>query len=93
MLKYFLQNRAIDQIDKVCDALNKTKTKLLNNEWNNPTEHYEECENLFSEIKEIALQNNDERLANSQFVFKCYSYYREGKLLISLMIQILKDNK
>lgn len=72
MLEYFLQNRAIDQIDKVCDALNKTKTKLLNNEWNNPTEYYEACEPLFFEIKEIAIQNSDEILANSQFVFKCY---------------------
>ena len=72
MLKCFLQNKNISQIDTVCNHLNKTKHKLLENNWNNPTEDFELCANLFSEIKEIAIQRNDEQLANSQFIFKDY---------------------
>ncbi|MCM1286236.1 MAG: hypothetical protein NC213_07760 [Acetobacter sp.] len=72
MLKCFLQNKDISQIDTVCNHLNKTKHKLLENNWNNPTEDFELCANLFSEIKEIAIQRNDEQLANSQFIFKDY---------------------
>ena len=72
MLKYFLQNKDIDQINKVRDALNKTKEKLLNNEWNNPNEFFEPCIDIFLEIKEIAIQRKDERLANAQLVFKSY---------------------
>ena len=72
MLKYFLQNKDISQIDTVCYHLNKTKHKLLENNWNNPTEDFELCADLFSEIKEIAIQRNDEQLANSQFIFKDY---------------------
>ena len=43
MLKYFLQNKDISQINTVCNHLNKTKHKLLENNWNNPTEDFELC--------------------------------------------------
>jgi len=72
MIKYFLQNKDIEQISKVCDLLNKTKYKLLNDNWENPSEYFESSSNLFSEIKEIAIQRNDEKLANAQFIFKDY---------------------
>lgn len=72
MIKYFLQNKDIEQISKVCDLLNKTKHKLLNDNWENPSEYFESSSNLFSEIKEIAIQRNDEKLANAQFIFKDY---------------------
>ena len=65
MIKYFLQNKDIEQIGKVCDLLNKTKHKLLNSDWENPSEYLRSCSNLFSEIKEIAIQRNDEKLANA----------------------------
>lgn len=72
MIKYFLQNKDIEQISKVCDLLNKTKHKLLNDNWENPSEYFESSSNLFSEIKDIAIQRNDEKLANAQFIFKNY---------------------
>lgn len=72
MIKYFLQNKDIEQISKVCDLLNKTKHKLLNDNWENPSEYFESSSNLFSEIKDIAIQRNDEKLANAQFIFKDY---------------------
>lgn len=72
MIKYFLQNKDIEQISKVCDLLNKTKHKLLNDNWENPSEYFESSSNLFSGIKDIAIQRNDEKLANAQFIFKDY---------------------
>lgn len=72
MIKYFLQNKDIEQISKVCDLLNKTKHELLNDNWENPSEYFESSSNLFSEIKDIAIQRNDEKLANAQFIFKDY---------------------
>lgn len=72
MLKYFLQNKDINQVNQICEALNKTKEKLINSTWNNPTEYFDICDNHFAEIKEIAIKRNDETLANSQFIFKEY---------------------
>ena len=72
MLNYFLQNKEISQIKRVCESLNKTKHKLLRNDWSNSTDEFELCTILFEEIKAIAIQRNDELLANSQFIFKNY---------------------
>lgn len=47
MLKHFLQNKDISQINTVCNHLNKTKHKLLENNWNNPTEDFELCADFF----------------------------------------------
>lgn len=41
MLKYFLQNKDIYQIDQVCKAINRTKHKLLDNNLSNSTEDFE----------------------------------------------------
>ena len=72
MLKYFLQNKDIYQIDQVCKAINRTKHKLLDNNLSNSVEDFELCADLFSQIKEIAIKRKDEKLANSQFIFKDY---------------------
>ena len=72
MLKHILQNKDISPIDIICDNLNKTKYKLLENNWNNPAEYFELCADHFTEIKEIAIHRKDEKLANSQFIFKNY---------------------
>ena len=72
MLKYFLQNKDIDQVNQICEALNKTKEKLLKNTWINPMEFYNLSSSLFEEIKEIAIERNNETLANAQFIFKEY---------------------
>ena len=70
--KYFLQNKDIYQIDQVCKAINRTKHKLLDNNLSNSVEDFELCADLFSQIKEIAIKRKDEKLANSQFIFKDY---------------------
>lgn len=72
MLKYFLQNKDITQVNQICEALNKTKEKLLKNTWTNPMEYYNLSSSLFVEIKEIAIERNNETLANAQFIFKEY---------------------
>lgn len=72
MLQYFLKNRHIEQVTEICNALNKTKSKIISNNFENVSEHYDSCEELFAQIKELAIQMNDEQLANAQFVFRSY---------------------
>ena len=72
MLHYFLKNRHIAQVAEICTALNKTKAKIISNSFENASEHYNSCEELFAQIKELAIQMNDEQLANAQFVFRNY---------------------
>ena len=72
MLQYFLKNRHIEQVAEICTALNKTKAKLVSNSFENASEHYNSCKELFAQIKELAIQMNDEQLANAQFVFRNY---------------------
>lgn len=72
MLQYFLKNRHIEQVAEICNALNKTKSKIISNNFENVSEYYDSCEKLFAQIKELAIQMNDEQLANAQFVFRNY---------------------
>lgn len=72
MLQYFIENKQIEQIEEICIALTKTKEKLISNSFENAKEHYNNCERLFDQIKEFAISVNDEKLANSQFVFRNY---------------------
>lgn len=72
MLQYFLKNRHIEQVAEICNALNKTKAKIFSNNFENASEYYNSCEELFAQIKELAIQMNDEQLANAQLVFRNY---------------------
>lgn len=72
MLQYFLSNKHLSQVAAICTALNKTKECLITNRFDDPKEHYNTCADMFIQIKEYAIQKNDETLANSQFVFRNY---------------------
>jgi hypothetical protein len=72
MLHYFLEHKHISQVEKICDALNKTKQKLVANSFDNAKEHYIGCDELFLQIKELAISIHDEKLANSQLIFQNY---------------------
>ena len=72
MLKYFIEHTHLDQVKSICLAINTTKRKLQNGDFINPMQEFDESKSLFEEIKEIAIQTRDERLANAQYVFKEY---------------------
>lgn len=72
MLHYFLEHKHISQVEEICDAINKTKQKLVANSFDNAKEHYIGCDELFLQIKELAISMHDEKLANSQLIFQNY---------------------
>lgn len=90
MLKYFLENRHIVQVAEICTALNKTKEKLLSNSFEKANEHYDSCAELFAQIKELAIERNDEMLANSQLVFR--NYFRVFCELLQLFDMLEKGH-
>lgn len=90
MIQYFVDNKSIEQVKNVCESLNKTKELLKNGQYKDIKVYYNECKNLFDEIKTIAIELKDEKLANSQFVFREYFqlFYSLGKYF-----ELLKDKE
>lgn len=90
MLQHFLEYKHIKQVEEICIALIKTKEKIKSYNFENAKEHYNNCEGLFDEVKIYAISINDERLANSQFVFRIYF-----RLFCNLLeyFELLKNGK
>ena len=72
MLKYFAEHRDLEQVKSIFAALNRTKDRLQRGEYSAPLQDFDECKHLFDDIKALAIQKNDERLANAQYVFREY---------------------
>ena len=72
MLKCFVEHSELEQVKSICAALNLTKMKLQRGEYNAPLQDFDNCKHLFDDIKALAIQNKDERLANAQYVFREY---------------------
>ena len=72
MLKYFTEHTELEQVKSIFVALNRTKDRLQRGKYSAPWQDFDECKHLFDDIKALAIQKNDERLANAQFVFKEY---------------------
>ena len=72
MLKYFAEHRDLEQVKSIFAALNRTKDRLQRGEYSAPLQNFDECKHLFDDIKALAIQKNDERLANAQYVFREY---------------------
>ena len=72
MLKYFVEHSELEQVKSICAALRLTKTRLQRGEYTAPLQDFDNCKHLFDDIKALAIQNKDERLANAQYVFREY---------------------
>lgn len=72
MLRYFIKKDSIQQIKSICNALNQTKQRLKAGDFSNPCKEYDSCSDLFENVLQIATNDKDEKLANSQYVFKQY---------------------
>lgn len=72
MLRYFIKKDSIQQIKSICNALNQTKQRLKAGDFSNPCKEYDSCSDLFENVLQIATNDKDEKLANSQYVFKRY---------------------
>lgn len=72
MLEYFINYSSIEQVDKICRLLNQTKKRIETGDYSNCFRDYNNCNDLFKEVLEIAKQIDDEHLANAQYVFRHY---------------------
>lgn len=72
MLSYFYNYTEMEQINRICKALNELKKRLINENYDNPKKEYDLSLKLFEEISSIAIERKDEKLANAQYVFKNY---------------------
>ncbi|WP_037320169.1 SEC-C metal-binding domain-containing protein [Ruminobacter sp. RM87] len=72
MLQYFIKHRELRQVTYIFKQLNCLKERLLLNNFDDAFKEFESCQVAFNEIESFSKQNNDEQLANSNYVFKCY---------------------
>ena len=72
MLQCFIKYHELHQINFIFKQLNRLKGRLLLNNFDNAFKEFELCRVSFNEIELFSKQNNDEQLANSTYVFKCY---------------------
>jgi hypothetical protein len=72
MINYFLSHKEIFEISNVCAQLKKLKMRINAGDYDDSCKEYNKCKDSFDKIKRIAIELNDERLANSQIVFRNY---------------------
>ena len=72
MLQYFIENKSIPQVRQICENINNLKCRIINKDYNDSYELFNSSMELFDKVKEIALDKCNEKLANTQFVFKAY---------------------
>lgn len=72
MLDYFEKYNGIKKNIIIQDALVELKNRINNEDYENPFEEYESVKENFDFIRNWAIKVKDERLANSQMVYKQY---------------------
>lgn len=72
MLNYFYENRTIPEVSTICTQLDMLKTRISSGDYENSRKEYDVCKELFNVIKERAVAENDEKLANAQLIYKNY---------------------
>lgn len=72
MLRYFIEKDSIQQIRNICNSLNQAKRRLKAGDFSNSCKEYDSCKDLFESVLQMAIKDNDEKLANAQYVFKQY---------------------
>lgn len=90
MLNYFFEQGTIEEIDVIKKQLNEKKAKLMTLNFSEPYSEYENANHLFDKVKEKAIINKDEMMANASFIAKVY--FRLFCDLASYF-QMLQDNK
>lgn len=72
MIQYFFNQTSLSEVTTIKELLNNKKKKLELQDFDNPFEEYYQAEVFFDKIKQISLDNKNEKLANSTFVAKQY---------------------
>lgn len=72
MINYFLAHRDNPNVVSVCLQLEKLKKRINSGDYSDSRKEFDECKALFDIIKNTAIEEKDEKMANSQLVFKNY---------------------
>lgn len=72
MLKYFIGRKDLSQVSEICLALNRLKQRVMQGDYSDSQKEMEGCLSLFKQIREIAMTEGCEQLANAQFLFHEY---------------------
>lgn len=72
MLNYFYEKRTIPEVSTICTQLNILKNRISSGDYENSRREYDICKELFNVIKEKAVAENDEKLANAQLIYNNY---------------------
>lgn len=72
MLNYFFYQTPLEEVTEIKELLNKKKTKLEALNFDEPFEEYNQSEILFEKVKQIAIDTQNEHLANATFIAKLY---------------------
>lgn len=72
MLKYFIEQQYLAQVKTICEKLDEVKQKIQSGNYENLYELYDSCKMLFEEILTVALNEENEELADAQFVYRKY---------------------
>lgn len=72
MLKCFFKYSDIPKVAQINDILFQKKLRLQGEDFSTPYKELEESESIFKSIKEYAIKNNIEELANAQYVANLY---------------------
>lgn len=72
MLKYFIERKDIPQVVEICAALNLLKKRIMKTDFTDSQRELDSCSGLFPQIREKAVSDGCEQLANAQFLFHEY---------------------
>jgi len=72
MLRYFTKRKDIPQVVEICAALNLLKKRISKTDFTDHRRELDSCSGLFPQIREIAVSEGCEQLANAQFLFREY---------------------
>lgn len=72
MINYFLAHKDNPDVVNVCLQLEKLKKRIENGDYSDSRREFDECKDLFDSIKNNAIEEKNEKMANSQLVFKNY---------------------
>lgn len=72
MLNYFFNQSLLKDVSKIKELLNIKKTKLQLLDFDEPFKEYQDAEIHFTKIKQIAVELQDEQLANATFITRLY---------------------
>lgn len=75
MLDYFFSHKNVDGVSDIVVYINNLKAKISSNTFDKYDDIVLETEQIFEKIRQYAIEINDEKLANSQYITRQYLYY------------------